>query len=311
MMPSRSAHGQISSSGEVEEVHHRVGDQRAGDDLVRPARRDARAARPARRRVIAQQLGDRVRAAPRRPAPDVPAGPRPTAPRRRSGPASGTSSRSPPRGRAPAAQHRARRRGRCRPGSACAARVRRPGRAPCREVLTGQPAGAERQRLGDVGRLVGARRDLQRAAADVEDRQPARGPAEPPAYGQEGQPGLVLAGQHLDVDPGLLAHVRRAPRRSWSRRAPPRWRSRASPRSPCPRRPSSATPTKSVERLDARRRSPRPTRRGARRAAAAPCASTPAAARHRRARRPRAGARCWSRCRARPVAWRTTLPLAT
>ena len=45
-------------------------------------------------------------------------------------------------------------------------------RSPSAQPLAGQPAGAERERLRDVGRLVGARRDLERAAADVED-QPA------------------------------------------------------------------------------------------------------------------------------------------
>ena len=34
--------------------------------------------------------------------------------------------------------------------------------------------------------------------------EPSRGPAEPAPYGEEGQPGLVLTGQHADVDPGPL-----------------------------------------------------------------------------------------------------------
>ena len=107
---------------------------------------------------------------------------------------------------------------------------------PVGEVLAGQPTGAERQRPGHVGRLVVAAGDLQRAAADVEDGEPARGPPEPAAYGEEGQPGLVLAGQHLDLDAGALVARGRAPRRSCRRRGPPRSRRSRSPRSPCPPR---------------------------------------------------------------------------
>ena len=33
------------------------------------------------------------------------------------------------------------------------------------------------------------------------------GPAEPAPYGEEGQPRLVLAGQHLDREPGALADL--------------------------------------------------------------------------------------------------------
>src|SRR4051812_21626017 len=78
---------------------------------------------------------------------------------------------------------------------------------PVGEVLTGQPPGAERERPRHVGDLVVATGDLERAATDVEDREAARGPAEPPAYGEEGQPRLVLARQHLDRDTGALLHV--------------------------------------------------------------------------------------------------------
>ena len=66
----------------------------------------------------------------------------------------------------------------------------------------GQPARAERQRDRHVGHLVDADGDLQRAAADVEHENLPRGPAEPPADGQEGQPRLFRPGQHRDVDAG-------------------------------------------------------------------------------------------------------------
>ena len=78
---------------------------------------------------------------------------------------------------------------------------------PVGEVLAGQPAGAERQRPGHVRRLVVAAGDLERAAADVEDGEAARGPAEPAAYGEEGQPRLVLTRQHLDLYAGAVLDV--------------------------------------------------------------------------------------------------------
>ena len=109
--------------------------------------------------------------------------------------------------------------------------VRRVGGQP----LPGQPAGAERDRHGDGRLLVGPGRDLQRAAADVEHRQPTRGPAEPAAYGEEGQPRLVLTGQHLQVDPGLACGPGPAPSRRSAPRAARRWRTPAPTRSPCPR----------------------------------------------------------------------------
>ena len=79
-------------------------------------------------------------------------------------------------------------------------RRRRAGR-PCSQ-LPGEPAGAERQRDRGVGLLVVADRDLQRAAADVQHQQPTGRPAEPATHRQEGQPRLVGAGQHLQVDAG-------------------------------------------------------------------------------------------------------------
>ena len=247
MTPSRSAHGQISSSGEVEDVHHRRGDERAGDDLVGAARWRPRAARAISSRLIVDELGD--------PLVEVGGGqdaayeqalargcgaadPRQRAERLRGG--DGVVGRA-------AAQQRCRRRGRSRCGSACAACASASRRAcPSREVLAGQPAGAERQRPGDVRRLVAAAGDLERAAADVEDGQPARGPAEPAAYGEERQPRLVLTGQHLDLARRCGPRHGPARRRSCRRRGPPRWRRSRSPRSPCPRPAVSALPTKAV-----------------------------------------------------------------
>ncbi len=75
------------------------------------------------------------------------------------------------------------------------------------EPLPGQPPGAERHRPREVGLLVDAHRDLQRAAADVEHEQLAGRPAVPAAGGEEGEPGLVGAGQHLQLDAGLVVHA--------------------------------------------------------------------------------------------------------
>ena len=80
---------------------------------------------------------------------------------------------------------------------------RRPG--PRAGTVRVMRPGPERQRERDVGVLVDAAGQLERAAADVEDQQLPRAPAEPPADGEEGQPGLLLAGEHLQVDAGALA----------------------------------------------------------------------------------------------------------
>ena len=62
MTPSRSAHGQISSSARSKMSMHRLGDQRARHDLVGPARRDARAGRRARRASIVDAAWGSTRA---------------------------------------------------------------------------------------------------------------------------------------------------------------------------------------------------------------------------------------------------------
>ena len=213
--PSRSAHGQISSSGEVEEVHHGVGDERAGDHLVGPAGRDTGQLGDLVRRSSRASLGiHSSRSARGQDAAYEQALAR-TAPRRRSGPASGTSSRSRPRGPARPRAAGCRRRGRSAVRivlAQLAASASSPGgpSAKCSRVSRPAPSGSDHATSGD---LVGAAGDLERAAADVEDGQPARRPAEPAAYGEEGQPGLVLTGQHLDVDAGASCARRRARRR--------------------------------------------------------------------------------------------------
>ena len=115
----------------------------------------------------------------------------------------------------------------------------------------GEPAGAERQRDGGVGFLVDAVRDLQGAAADVEDQQLSGRPAEPAAGGEEGEPGLLLAGEDLEVDAGLGLHagedlvgVGGLAHRGGRER-------QHAPRRPCPRRPGARRRTIADEPVDA------------------------------------------------------------
>ena len=74
------------------------------------------------------------------------------------------------------------------------------------QVPAGHPPGAQRQGERDVGVLVDAAGQFQRAAADVEDQQPAGAPAEPAAHGEEGQSRLVLPGEDLQFDARRLAN---------------------------------------------------------------------------------------------------------
>ena len=127
--------------------------------------------------------------------------------RRRCVRATGTSWRWRPPGPARRVAAGARRRGRSRRGSACAGRGSRRPTDAAPEPRPGHPGRTERERPGHVGVLVGAAGDLERPAADVEDGEPARRPAEPAAYGQEGQPGLVLAREHLERDATVLLDV--------------------------------------------------------------------------------------------------------
>ena len=144
------------------------------------------------------------------------------------------------------------------------------------EVVPGQPARPQRQRLGDVGRLVRPDRDLQRPAADVEHGQPARRPAEPPAHGQERQPCLVLAGQHLDRRRPSVSRTCSSTS-SELRRVPDRRGGEAG------HLLAALVLGDHHRRRDERGQGLHPlvghrprARRGARRAAAAPCACTPA-----------------------------------
>ncbi|CAK7286208.1 hypothetical protein SGPA1_40468 [Streptomyces misionensis JCM 4497] len=82
----------------------------------------------------------------------------------------------------------------------------RPGRVLDGEVLTGQPGRAQRQRRGEVRQPAPPEGHLQRTAADVEQRERARLPAEPAAGRQERQLGLRLARQRAHPDPGPVRH---------------------------------------------------------------------------------------------------------
>ena len=157
--------------------------------------------------VHVQQLGDPLVEVGGRRGCGVRADPRSRALRRRSAPASGRSSRSRRRGRA-------RRRAASVPASwaiggadvlaqlaqpLVVQRRLRPRSA--RGSADPAPSGSDQATSGDSSSPAG---DLERAAADVEDGEAPRGPPEPATYGQEGQPGLVLAGEHLDLDTGAL-----------------------------------------------------------------------------------------------------------
>ena len=214
MTPSRSAHG--DSSTRYVQRPHRLPATTAPANLVRAAG-DTPSSSARRGGLDPGDEADQLVAArrrcssrgTRRPAPS-------TARRRRAGRACGRS--------CCVADHPVRRAG---ASSFRAAAARAARRRACELLERGQvggarrrpgrsrvmPAGAERQRQRDVGVLVDAGRQLQRAAADVEDEQPAGAPAEPPADGEEGQPRLVLAGEHLQVHAGLLPDPARAPRR--------------------------------------------------------------------------------------------------
>ena len=243
------------------------------------------------------QLRDPVAQGAQRRGCAAPARPRPTGRRRRSGRASGRSWRSPRPGRGRRRAAGCRRRGRSRRGSPCGAC--QPGLVGLVvEELAGQPGGTQRQRPGDVRPLVGAAGDLERAAADVEDGEPAGGPAEPAAYGEEGQPRLVLAGEHLDVDAGALAHqaedalgVAGVAHRGG--------RERQHLLAALVLRDDQRLGDEAGQRIEPGLRDRAVARRGARPAAAAACGRTPAAVPRRRGRRPPADGRCWSRCRGR------------
>ena len=121
-------------------------------------------------------------------------------------------------------------------------------------------------------------------------------------------------GSTLIVDAGALLDVARARRRSCRRRGPPRWRRSRSPRSPCPRRASSAWPTNSVSASTPSSADGAVLVEVLGQPQLLLVARTPASAR-RRGRRPRrAGGPCWSRCRAHrgacPHGYRRGMPRA-
>src|SRR5688500_10156220 len=71
-------------------------------------------------------------------------------------------------------------------------RGRPPPRGPRRQPPR-PPTGAGGEGRGAVGFLADTAGELGRAAADVEDEQLAGTPPEPPAHGEEGEAGLLLA----------------------------------------------------------------------------------------------------------------------
>ncbi len=75
------------------------------------------------------------------------------------------------------------------------------------------PARAERDGCRDLGQLVGPGRDLEGAAADVEQQDLPGCPAEPPPDGQESEASLGVAAQHLQrlTQRGLDAGDHRGP----------------------------------------------------------------------------------------------------
>ena len=72
------------------------------------------------------------------------------------------------------------------------------------QIVTRDDAGADARARRDRGLLLGADRDLERAAADVDDEQPAGVPSVPAARGEEREPRLVVAGEHGDALPDDL-----------------------------------------------------------------------------------------------------------
>jgi len=72
--------------------------------------------------------------------------------------------------------------------------------------LAGQPARADRQGHGELGRDVLPVRDLHGPAADVEQQQRPAAPAHPPPSGQEGQSPLLDTGEQPQPYPGPLLH---------------------------------------------------------------------------------------------------------
>src|SRR2546429_4499554 len=85
------------------------------------------------------------------------------------------------------------------------------GRRIAADPFPAEPPGAERERGHRVRLFVDPRRDLEGAAADVDDQQPPRGPAEPAAGGEEGGAGPLPARPHAVLLPRPLPDPRPPP----------------------------------------------------------------------------------------------------
>src|SRR5204863_6115876 len=73
------------------------------------------------------------------------------------------------------------------------------------QTFAGESSGPQCERCDRVGCLVDPRSKLERAAADVDEKQPARAPAEPPPGREKGQARLVVTVEHMQVDARLRA----------------------------------------------------------------------------------------------------------
>ena len=222
-MPSRSAHGQISSSAQVEQVHHRVGDQRAGDQLVRPARGDPGQLGRPRSAYISSSFGTISRSTPASST-------RRTTGRRADGAA--PQIRASERnvfevatawsGAAPGDRPGVA--GRCRPGSCAAARGPRPRRARrrgARGSAAPAPSGSDCATSGASSEPTAISSEpppMSKTASRPEDQPNQRRTARKVSRASSSP------GQHLDVDAGPVPHARRGPRRRSPRRGPPRSR---------------------------------------------------------------------------------------
>ena len=227
---------------------HGLGDQRARDDLVGPARRDA------------GQLGELVGAASRpawgstrcRSASGERRGDeRAVARRGRAADAGQRAERLRGRGRVVGRAGRAaggRRRGRCRRGSACAAAriasssggaVGRSARGPAGPAPSGSDqatSGASSAPPAISSEPPPMSKTASRPADQPNQRRTARKVSR--ASSSPGSTSIRTPVSSCDV----VEHRRRSCRR----RAPRRWRSRACPRSPCPRRPRRRLATNAV-----------------------------------------------------------------
>ena len=295
MTPSRSAHGHTCERVEVEQVHRRLGDQRAGEQLRRPAGRDTRQlgplGEPSSRRASACHSARSSRCSDRG---DVGA----VGGRRRAGEPGQRRNVLRGRHRARPAYRPARRTVAARRPSSIAdvlaqrldvVLVRRVARQP----VAGQPAGAQRQRHRDVRLLVDARprspASRRRCRAPAAARTTSRTSAAPRGTSAGPRP-------RRTAPPGPR-RSRRAPGQHllgrWAPRGAPRWRTPAGPRCPGPRRPRALRRTTSTSAsAPAASMLPSSVRCSASRSSV--LSSTPAAAARRGARPPRAGGRCWT-----------------